>query len=155
MEQAELCTAPLDLALWQARFQAAAMGCGGAVTFTGNVRAENARGEAVEALVLEHHPRLTLPSMQKIGEEAARRFSLTHWLILHRTGRLSPHEPIVFVAAAAPHRRAAFNAADYMMDHLKSEAVFWKKEICNSGDLWIEPRTDDYSDKERWQNAGN
>ena len=72
-------------------------------------------------------------------------------LAVHRHGRVQPGEPIVFVAASAPHRRAALEAVDYMMDRLKTEAVFWKREDYSSGSTWIEPTEADYADRGRWE----
>ena len=107
-------------------------------------------GEAVYRLVLEHHPALTLQSLEDIAVEAAARFDVSHVRVVHRCGDIATGEPIVFAGAAALHRRAAFEAADYLMDRLKTEAVFWKREIGEAGAEWIEPTEADYADRERW-----
>jgi molybdopterin synthase catalytic subunit len=101
--------------------------------------------------VLEHHPRLTLKSLEDIAVEAAERFDVSQVRVVHRCGEIAAGEPIVFAAAASPHRRAAFEAADYLMDRLKTEAVFWKREEGPAGANWIEPTEADYADRGRWE----
>ena len=81
---------------------------------------------------------------------AAARFDVSHVHVAHRCGDIAAGEPIVFAGAAAPHRRAAFEAADYLMDRLKTEAVFWKREVGEAGAEWVEPTESDYADRERW-----
>lgn len=132
------------------QFMAGLAGEGAVVSFTGVARALAADGGRVERLVLDHHPRLTLRSIEEIGEAARGRFGISSLRIVHRYGIVEPGETIVFAAAAAPNRRAAFEAADYMMDRLKTDAVFWKREDASSGSRWIEPRDEDYSARERW-----
>jgi molybdopterin synthase catalytic subunit len=119
---------------------------GGIVSFLGQVRA----GENVEALELRHYGPLTLPGMQALAADAARRWTLEGLLVIHRSGQMAPGEPIVLVAAAARHRRDAFAAADFAMDHLKSESWFWKRELAGGTWRWIEPRPEDYADLSRW-----
>lgn len=125
-------------------------GDGAIVSFTGIARARSKGGEAVELLTLEHHPSLTLQSLEYIAADAAARFEVSHVHVVHRCGEVAPGEPIVFAGAASVHRRAAFDATDYLMDRLKTEAVFWKRETGGSGSVWIEPTTDDYADRDRW-----
>ncbi|MBE7219381.1 MAG: molybdenum cofactor biosynthesis protein MoaE [Caulobacteraceae bacterium] len=119
---------------------------GGVVSFTGYVR----RDGDVEALELEAYPALTEAEIARVAAEVRARHDLIDLLVRHRTGRMAPGEPVVFVAAAAAHRRAAFEAADQMMDWLKSRAPFWKKEHAADGSRWIEPRSQDYDDAARW-----
>ena len=133
-----------------AEFTAGLAGEGAVVSFLGIARARTADGEEVERLVLDHHPRLTLVSLDEIAAAARGRFAIASLRIVHRSGAVAPGETIVFVAAAAEHRRAAFEAADYMMDRLKTDAVFWKREDTPEGSRWIEPRDEDYSARERW-----
>lgn len=141
---------PLECASELARFAAAHPRAGAIASFIGQVR-----GEAGEAAVLElelsHYPPLTLPGMEALASEAHQRWSLEGLLVLHRTGSLRPGEPIVLVAAAARHRRDAFDAVDFAMDHLKSEAWFWKRERSAAGWRWVEPRAADHADKARWE----
>jgi molybdopterin synthase catalytic subunit len=120
---------------------------GAVATFTGIARAE--KGET-DILELEAYPGFTEAQIGKIGEEARRRWSLDDLMIVHRVGRIAPGQPIVFVATAAGHRRAAFEACDFLMDYLKSRAPFWKKEHGPAGARWIEPRPEDYADAARW-----
>ena len=132
-----------------ARFAAAHPQSGGIASFVGQVRAESGT-DAVLELELSHYPPLTLPGMAALAEAATTRWPLDGLLLLHRIGSLGPGEPIVLVAAAARHRRDAFAAADFAMDHLKSEAWFWKRERTAAGWRWIEPRVQDHHDKARW-----
>ena len=88
--------------------------------------------------------------MRALGEQVLARWPLAGLLILHRSGVMLPGEPIVLVAAAARHRRDAFAAADFAMDHLKSESWFWKREKRGGEWHWIEPRPEDYADLARW-----
>ena len=127
-----------------------ARGDGATVSFTGVARPGSKGGEAVHRLMLEHHPALTLQSLEEIAADAAARFEISHVRVVHRCGEILAGEPIVFAGAAAPHRRAAFEAADYLMDRLKTEAVFWKREIGERGSEWIEPTDADYAARERW-----
>lgn len=127
-----------------------ASGDGAIVSFIGIARPNSRGGHAVYRLALEHHPALTLQSLEDIASEAAARFDVSHVHVVHRCGDIAAGEPIVFAGAASMHRRAAFEAADYLMDRLKTEAVFWKREIGEAGSKWIEPTEADYSDRERW-----
>ena len=119
---------------------------GGVVSFTGLVR----RDGDVLALELEAYPGFTEAAI----EAEARRVRELHGLfalhVTHRVGRIAPGEPVVFVAAAAAHRRAAFEGCDRAMDFLKSRAPFWKKEHTAAGARWIAPRPQDYEDAARW-----
>jgi molybdopterin synthase catalytic subunit len=141
--------APFDAAVLLADFAARAVCAGAIASFTGLVRSEN-DGAAVSGLELDHHPRLTERAIAAIGAAAVARFGLIDVAIVHRFGALTPGEPIVFVAAAAAHRRAAFDAVDYLMDRLKTEAPFWKREQGPGGDRWIEARPADLEDRARW-----
>lgn len=123
---------------------------GAVVSFAGIARPHSKGGRAVDRLVLENHPALTLQSLEDIASEAAARFDVSHVRVVHRCGEIAAGEPIVFAGAAALHRRAAFEATDYLMDRLKTEAVFWKREIGEAGSEWIEPTEADYSDRDRW-----
>ena len=118
---------------------------GGIATFVGKVRSGG-----VEALELSHYEPLTLSNMQELANTAIERFDLMGLVMLHRTGRLHPADPIVCVSAAARHRRSAINAVDFAMDHLKSAAWFWKRELRDGAWHWIEPRAEDHTDLARW-----
>lgn len=134
------------------RFTATHPEAGGIASFLGQVRT-SAGAADVMALELRHFAPLTLPGMEELAEAARRRWSLDGLLILHRTGVMAPGDPIVLVAAAARHRRDAFAAADFAMDHLKSRAWFWKREQTADGWRWIEPRDEDFADLARWQDG--
>jgi molybdopterin synthase catalytic subunit len=129
---------------------AQASGDGAVVSFTGIARPGSKHGKAVCGLVLEHHQSLTLQSLKEIAAEAAARFDVSHVRVVHRCGDIGAGEAIVFAGAAAPHRRVAFEAADYLMDRLKTEAVFWKQEVAAGSSRWVEPTEADYADRERW-----
>ena len=124
-------------------------GAGAIASFTGLCRAETKDGAPVERLFLDHHPRLTEQSLQDIAA-SAERFGLSAVRIVHRCGAIQPGEAIVFVAAAAAHRRAAFAAVDYLMDRLKTDALVWKREDGVDGPRWIEPTEGDRADRARW-----
>ncbi|MFA7602745.1 MAG: molybdenum cofactor biosynthesis protein MoaE [Novosphingobium sp.] len=141
-----LLTASFDPGAELAAFCAGQDAAGGIVSFLGQVRC----GEGVEALELRHYEPLTLPGMQALAEEAQRRWPLDGLLILHRSGTMAPGDPIVLVASAARHRRDAFAAAEFAMDHLKSESWFWKREKAAGAWRWIEPRAVDFADLRRW-----
>lgn len=126
-----------------------ASGAGAVATFTGLCRATSKDGTPIDSLFLEHHPRLTERSLRDIAA-SAERFGVEAMLVVHRCGSIAPGEAIVFVAAAAPHRRAAFDAVDSLMDRLKTDALFWKREDGVDGSHWIEPTEGDRADRARW-----
>jgi len=132
-----------------AAFTAAHPEAGGLVSFLGQVRQEGGV-QVVEALELRHYGAMTLPGMQTLAAATEARWALDGLLILHRYGVMLPGDPIVLVAAASRHRRDAFAAADFAMDHLKSQSWFWKREKTARGWRWIEPRPDDHRDLARW-----
>lgn len=142
-----LLTTPFVAADELAAFAARHPEAGGIVSFLGQVRA----GAGVQALELQHYDPLTLPAMKELAQRVHGRWELGGLLIIHRSGRMDPGDPIVFVAAAARHRRDAFAAADFAMDHLKSESWFWKREKRDGAWHWVEPREQDFEDIARWR----
>lgn len=146
MLDVRLLTEPFIPGAFIGPFTNAHPGLGGVCTFVGEVRG----ADGVEALELSHYEPLTLPGMQALAETAASRFGLMGMLMLHRVGKMYPGEPIVCVSAAAEHRRAAFDAVDFAMDHLKSDSWFWKRELRDGVWTWIEPRDQDHADLKRW-----
>lgn len=138
-----------DVAEAYAGFQAAHGALGAVASFTGVVRAQ-ASDAAVGYLYLDWYPGMTEASIQAIADATVERFGVAALAIWHRCGRVDAGQPVVFVAAASPHRRAAFEAVDYAMDRLKSEAAFWKREVGPGLDRWIEPTQGDRKDLERW-----
>src|SRR5688572_6742845 len=123
---------------------------GGVVTFTGLVRGET-EGGALSSLTLEHYPGMTEAELARIEVEARARFDLLDCLVVHRYGELFPGDPIVLVVTLSRHRKAAFEAAEFLMDYLKTRAPFWKKETASGGGAnWVEERGGDVSATERW-----
>lgn len=146
--------ASFDAAAEIAAFHTGADGSDGAVaSFTGLTRATDSDGEPVAAMTLHAYRGMTLASMESIAASVAERHGVTRLLVIHRAGRMAPGEPVVLVAAAAPHRRAAFDAVDEAMDRLKSEAIFWKSEDSAVGTRWIEPTAGDAAALARWHSA--
>jgi len=127
-------------------------GSGGIVSFSGHVRVDAQHG-GTRALYLQAHEPLTSQKILNKRQEALSRWDLDDAYIAHRIGEMLPGEAIVFVVTAAKHRRDAFLAADFLMDYLKTDAFFWKKEIGQTGERWIEPRQADYEDASRWQSS--
>ena len=125
---------------------------GAVVSFTGLVR----RGDgdaAIRAMTLEHYPGMTEAELERIEAQARARWTLSGCTIIHRHGRLAPGENIVLVITASPHRRAAFEAAEFLMDYLKTDAPFWKKEELIQGDSnWVAANSSDDAAAERWRN---
>ena len=139
--------APFDLGAEIAGFGAAG-NAGAVVTFSGIVRDDT--GQMV-ALELEHYPGMTEKALTRIAEEAMARWSLAECLVIHRYGRLAVGEPIMMVATAARHRLAAFEAAEFLMDYLKSRAPFWKREIGVDGPGdWVDAKDTDEAALKRW-----
>ncbi|HXQ45700.1 MAG TPA: molybdenum cofactor biosynthesis protein MoaE [Caulobacteraceae bacterium] len=145
-----LTTALFDPGALLAEFSAGRAETGAVVTFTGIARASDGQ---VERLELEAYPGFTDAEIERIAGATKARFSLHDVLIVHRHGEIAPGEAIVFVATAAAHRRAAFQAADLLMDYLKSRAPFWKKEHGPDGARWVEPTDQDLTDAKRWDEA--
>jgi molybdopterin synthase catalytic subunit len=146
---------PFDPHAEVAAFSAGRAEAGALATFTGSVRntAHSSAGgdDAVAALELEHYPGFTEARIAEIEAEARKRFDLIDMLIVHRYGRMAPGDPIVLVAALSIHRREALQAVDFLMDRLKTDAPFWKKEMRIDGAReWIEPRRDDRKARARW-----
>lgn len=142
-------TEPFDAGALLTEFSAGRLQSGGIVSFTGLAR-EMTEGAAVVTLELDAYPGFTEPAIAAMEAEARARFPVQDLLVVHRYGPIRPGEAIVFVAAAAEHRRSAFEAADFLMDYLKTRAPFWKKESGPDGERWIEPRPSDYDDIKRW-----
>lgn len=123
-------------------------GAGAVASFVGLMRPRSKEGAPLTGLFLDHHP-ATEDNLREIAA-SARRFDVEAVRVVHRCGTIAPGEAIVFVAAAAAHRRAAFDAVDYLMDRLKTDALFWKREDGVDGSYWIEPTQGDRDDRARW-----
>ena len=122
-------------------------GAGAVVTFTGLVRDVAGR---LEQMLIEHYPAMTEKALREIAAEAEARWQLSNVLVIHRFGSLQPDEPIMMVATASRHRDAAFEAATFLMDYLKSRAPFWKKETTAAGENWVESTVKDEEALKRW-----
>jgi molybdopterin synthase catalytic subunit len=123
---------------------------GAVVSFVGQVRDFN-DGDHVGLMTLEHYPGMTEKSLAGIIEQAQARWSVLDALIIHRVGELKPLDQIVLVLVASAHRKDAFSACEFMMDYLKTEAPFWKKEQTPTGERWVEAKDSDNQSKSRWQ----
>ncbi|PSK86611.1 molybdopterin synthase subunit MoaE [Limimaricola soesokkakensis] len=120
---------------------------GAIVSFTGIVRD---RDGGLVRMEIEHYPGMTEKAIAEIAEQAKARWQLADLLVIHRHGALPLGQPIMMVATAAAHRRAAFDAAEYLMDYLKSRAPFWKKEVTRTGEHWVEATPEDEDALSRW-----
>lgn len=138
-------SAPFDFGAEGTAF-AAGLPSGAVVTFTGLVRDPG----GLVAMEIEHYPGMTERAIDAIVAEATARWSLDGALVIHRHGRLASGEPIMMVATAARHRAEAFQAAEFLMDYLKSRAPFWKKEIGADGAEWVAARDTDEDALSRW-----
>jgi molybdopterin synthase catalytic subunit len=133
------------------RLSAGRTDLGAIVTFTGTVRG-SAKGRALRSMTLEHYPRMTEAELARIEAEACRRWPLAASLIVHRHGRLVPGDNIVLVVTASAHRQAAFEAAAFLMDYLKTGAPFWKSEELEGGAKeWVEAKGEDDAATARWK----
>lgn len=124
-------------------------GTGGINTFVGVVRNNNENSD-VQGLTLEHYPGMTEKQIETIMAEAAERFEVLAATVIHRVGDLLPGDQIVFVGVASPHRGDAFDAAEYVIDYLKTRATFWKKEFTPAGARWLTTRQSDVDTAENW-----
>ncbi|MEX0284366.1 MAG: molybdenum cofactor biosynthesis protein MoaE [Paracoccaceae bacterium] len=138
---------PFDPGALLNAFTAGVDGMGAVVSFSGVVR-DVAGG--LQAMEIEHYPGMTEAALTEIATEAMQRWSLGDALVIHRYGRLEAGEVIMMVATAARHRKDAFEAAEFLMDFLKSRAPFWKKEETGSGDGWVAAKDDDEAALDRW-----
>lgn len=141
--------APFDPGAETNAFLAQGAGAGAAVTFTGLVRSRP--DDPVASLTLECYPELAEAQIGKAIAEAVVRFGLLRARVIHRYGRLAPGEPIVQVMTLAPHRQAAFDGAEFLMDYLKTDAPFWKQEATPEGQRWVEAKAEDDAARDRWK----
>ena len=141
---------PFDIAAEVAALTTADRDIGAVVTFTGLVR-EIVPGAAGQAMTLEHYPGMTETALAGIEAEARERWPLSGTTVIHRAGRLEPGEGIVLVVTASRHRQAAFEAAAFIMDYLKTRAPFWKKEEGAGRAAWVAARDSDTQAAARWR----
>ena len=128
-------------------FTAKVAGAGAIVSFTGLVRGGVGSGSG---MMIEHYPGMTEKAISAIMEQAGKRWNLIDSLVIHRFGKLAVGEAIMMVATAGVHRNEAFQAADFLMDYLKSRAPFWKKEIGPDGEEWVASKETDEAALKRW-----
>lgn len=144
-----VCEDAFDAAAEISAFTSRAPQSGAIVTFLGQVRGQGPEGD-IKAMTLEHYPGMTERALEKIEDEARRRWPLDEVTIIHRHGKLTPGDPIVFVATASPHRLAAYEANEFLVDWLKTKAPFWKKEEGGFGEKWVAAKSDDDEAAARW-----
>jgi molybdopterin synthase catalytic subunit len=137
-----------DLGVVSAEFASGHKDMGAIVTFTGIVR--DLPDDPLQAMDIEHYPGMTESALREMADTAIARFSLGDALVIHRYGRLVPGEMIMMVATAARHRKDAFEAAEFLMDYLKSRAPFWKREITSNGSAWVASKDEDENALSRW-----
>jgi molybdopterin synthase catalytic subunit len=141
--------ADFDIAREIAALTAARTDIGAVVSFSGICRGSEA-GEPIAALTLEHYPEMAEAEIARHAETAMSRWPLTGLTVIHRVGRIAPGENIVLVLTASQHRQAAFAAAEFLMDYLKANAPFWKREESAGGASWVEARSHDDDAASRW-----
>jgi len=145
---------PFDLTALNQEVQSSQGENGASVIFTGCVRVSDEES-GLTGMTLEHYPGMTESLLEDILSQAVTRWKLTRVLVAHRVGHLTPGETIVFVGTCALHRKEAFEAAEFIMDYLKNQATFWKKEHysteSNKSDNWVDAKQTDLDTMKRWQ----
>ncbi len=144
---------PLDVQAEMAEFYSADASVGGVVNFVGLMRDMN-EGDRVAAMTLEHYPGMTEKALEAIVAEAAERWETLMVRVVHRIGEIRPKDPIVLVAVAGAHRGEAFRACEFIIDYLKTQAPFWKREeIAGGGARWVEARASDDAAASAWESS--
>jgi molybdopterin synthase catalytic subunit len=144
---------PFDAAAEAAKLTRGRTDVGALVTFTGVCRGDEA-GEPIAALTLEHYPDMAEAEIERHVAEAGQRWPLLGVTVIHRHGRIQPGEDIMMVATASSHRQAAFAAAEFLMDYLKTRAPFWKQVEKADGKIWVDAKTTDDAAATRWNAPG-
>ncbi len=142
-------TADFDLGAEVAALRAADAGVGAVASFVGTVRDRN-DGQGVSAMELEHYPGMTEKAIEAMIDQALARFDIRAARVIHRVGPLKPLDQIVLVVVSSAHRGAAFQACEFLMDYLKTQAPFWKKESTPEGSRWVDARVSDDAALARW-----
>ncbi|EIJ47286.1 molybdopterin converting factor large subunit [Herbaspirillum sp. GW103] len=142
-------TADFDLSTEVAQLRLANPRVGAVVSFVGTVRDLN-EGAAVSEMELEHYPAMTERALEQIVEQAKARWPIFDALVIHRVGPMQPREQIVLVAVTSPHRGEAFAACEFIIDYLKTQAPFWKKEQTPDGARWVDARESDDTALAKW-----
>jgi molybdopterin synthase catalytic subunit len=149
MNRVSIQTQDFDLSAEVAALRAGNAGIGAVAVFVGTVRDRN-DGSAVSGMELEHYPGMTERAIEAMIDEAMRRFPLLGARVVHRVGSLMPLDQVVLVAVTSPHRGAAFQGCEFLMDYLKTQAPFWKKEQTADGARWVDARVADDAALARW-----
>ena len=142
-------TDDFDLSAEVAALRAGDAGVGAVAVFVGTVRDRN-DGQGVSRMELEHYPGMTERSIEAMIDEAHRRFDIRAARVIHRVGMLQPQDQIVYVGVSSAHRGEAFQACEFLMDYLKTQAPFWKKETTPEGARWVDARVSDDEALKRW-----
>ena len=142
-------TADFDIAALHRELLAGRTDVGAIASFIGLVR--DLDGDPLQTMTLEHYPGMTEAALQGIASRAQQRWQIADLGIIHRVGALAPSDQIVLVAALSAHRADAFAACQFIMDYLKTEAPFWKKEITEQGTKWVESRDSDELARKKWE----
>ncbi|WP_395700800.1 molybdenum cofactor biosynthesis protein MoaE [Aquabacterium sp.] len=152
MTRVSIQTADFDLSAEVAALRAQDLGVGAVATFLGTVRDRNGGGASgdVSAMELEHYPGMTEAAIERMIDEACARFELRAVRVIHRVGLLQPGDQIVLVAVSSAHRGTAFQGCEFLMDYLKTQAPFWKKESTPEGARWVDARVADDAALQRW-----
>ena len=149
MRRVSIQSADFDLTQEIAALRAADLGVGAVASFIGTMRNHN-DGSPVSAMELEHYPGMTERAIEAMIDEAVKRFALHAVRVVHRVGSLQPGDQIVLVAVSATHRGQAFQGCEFLMDYLKTQAPFWKKEATPEGARWVDARVTDDAALQRW-----
>jgi molybdopterin synthase catalytic subunit len=149
-------TQDFDLSAEVAALRAGDAGVGAVASFIGTVRDRNGAQGGISAMELEHYPGMTETAIEAMIDKAMVRFDIRGARVIHRVGLLQPGDQIVLVAVSSAHRGQAFQACEYLMDYLKTQAPFWKKETTPEGARWVDARVADDAAAARWGiDAGN
>jgi molybdopterin synthase catalytic subunit len=149
MPRVSIQTADFDLSAEVAALRAGDAGVGAVASFVGTVR-DRSEGAGVSAMELEHYPGMTERAIEAMIDSACARFDLRGVRVIHRVGLLQPGDQIVLVAVSSAHRGESFQACEYLMDYLKTQAPFWKKETTPEGSRWVDARVSDDAALARW-----
>jgi molybdopterin synthase catalytic subunit len=147
-------TDDFDIGNELAAMRLASADIGAVVSFVGQVRDFN-DGDTIQTLTLEHYPGMTEHALESIEADAKARWDIASCLIIHRVGTLKPLDQIVLVAVASAHRDEAFKACEFIMDFLKTQAPFWKKEKTSQGERWVDAKASDDEAQARWKTSRN
>jgi molybdopterin synthase catalytic subunit len=142
-------TDDFDVSHELASLRAGNAGVGAVCCFVGTVR-ERSEGAQVSSMELEHYPGMTEKSIQAMMQEAGQRFNILGARVIHRVGLLQPQDQIVLVAVTSAHRGVSFQACEFLMDYLKTQAPFWKKEMTPAGAKWVDARVSDDQALAKW-----